>query len=81
MKLLNYENINNKLLTPINFIRKKKFTFILWFQKIIINLWKALKIFDCSQIYENWHFENQIVNKKLNLILKSFVKTISNGYP
>jgi len=24
MKLLNYENINNKLLTPINFIRKKK---------------------------------------------------------
>jgi hypothetical protein len=29
MKLLNYENINNKLLTPINFIRKKKFTFIL----------------------------------------------------
>jgi hypothetical protein len=30
MKLLNYENINNKLLTPINFIRKKKkITFIL----------------------------------------------------
>jgi hypothetical protein len=30
MKLLNYENINNKLLTPINFIRRKlNFTFIL----------------------------------------------------
>jgi len=33
MKLLNYENINNKLLTPINFIRKKKLLLFCDFKK------------------------------------------------
>jgi hypothetical protein len=55
MKLLNYENINNKLWTPINFIRKKlkiNFYFVISKKSQLI-CEKRLKIIDCSQIYEN----------------------------